>query len=222
MAKEMPAWAKKAAVLRAEFGGVRHAATLAAGASRPHRSAYPSPAEYRTQPQLTRAPADGTARRCPGGGSPRARTPRRWPASPRRPARRARRATLDPPKPPPVIRAATAPASTAIATAHVELGAGDLEVVAHRDVRGVEQRADGRPSRPARQRGDRVGDPLDLGDDVRAPGGGPGRRSSASTAVERRPCRSDRHAERGGRRLAVGAAGAVAAVDERVRRPGCR
>ena len=165
------------------------------------------------------APADGSARRCAARGSPRPRTRRRRRGPRRRrarraparsPSRRSRRRSSGRRPPPPRPRSATT---------RVELGAGDLEVVAHRDVRGEELPADlvpvagldrRRRSRArARSRSPRAG-----------PGGGPARRRAprqrpgrpgAATAprVARPPPRSPRGGRRTRRRRARG-------------RPGCR
>ena len=99
----------------------------------------------------------------------------------------------------------------------VELGAGDLEVVAHRAVRGVEEPADLVPP-PVAQRGHGVGDALDLGDHVPRPAPDPvvGERLDD---VERGRAQG-RQPESAGRALAVGAPGAVATVGEGVADPG--
>ena len=89
-------------------------------------------------------------RRAPraGGRARRSRPPRTRGRRPRTTASRRSCGTseiAEPPKPPPVIRAPSAPAWTAVADDGVELGAGDLEVVAHRGVRVAEQPADAGP-----------------------------------------------------------------------------
>ena len=75
---------------------------------------------------------------------------------------------MQPPKPPPVIRAPSAPAARRGLDGQVDGRHGDLEVVAHRGVRGVSSGARSR-SPPAPQQLDGLQHPLVLGDHVPDP-----------------------------------------------------
>ena len=194
--REFIAWLTDFGIEYADTGARRPRAVRRGLPRGPDRG-RPRPARRLAPSSTRRRPRTGVGRRrCAGarnplGGERRVDRARR----PRRPARRAPAAIAEPPKPPPVIRAPSAPASTAVATAQVELGAGDLEVVAHRAVRLDEQPADLVPVAAASIAADRLGDAGDLGDDVPGPAADAGRRR----APRRRPSvgrAQRRHAER--------------------------
>ena len=77
-------------------------------------------------------------------------------------------AIAEPPKPPPVIRAPTRPGLARDVDGHVELLAGDLVVVAQRDVRGDQQRSERVPVVGPQRLDERV-HPGHLADDVPCP-----------------------------------------------------
>ncbi len=126
---------------------------------------------------------------------------------------------MQPPKPPPVIRAPSAPPAPGRLHGEVHGRHGDLEVVPHRGVGGVQQRAQlGDPAR-AQQVGRRQ-HPAVLGHHVPDPAAHHLVRQPAERGVEVGHVAQRRHPEQPGGVLAAGPAGGVLAVDQGVRGPG--
>ena len=212
--EELIAWVSR---LRDRLRRPGPRATTPSSSTRSARAGSASPRPERALGAAT-PPPTGRRAGAPARGTPRGRTPRRPHGVTASTRSSGTTATLEPPNPPPVIRARDRPGLDRHRDGDVELGAGDLEVVAHRDVRRGEQPPDLGPV-AARQRVDGRARPGSISVTTwRGPAADPvvGR---APSTPSRSACRR-RHAERRGRRLAVGATGAVPAVDQRVRDAG--